>query len=836
MSIPGSVNPLFLGAAGQATGGGEYQIERSVRFNAPDSAYLSRTPASSGNRKTWTLSFWVKFTGKSAESGQNNIFGTAGSGTATTSHRLFIDSDALLFESASAIVRLLTSQVFRDYSAWYHIVLLFDTTQGTAADRQIFYVNGVRAATSTNTAPSLNTDYGINNTSLHNLGRIDFATPRYSNIYLADIHFIDGQALTPSSFVTTDATTGQLIPKAYTGSYGTNGFKLDFSDNSTAAALGTDTSSNGNTWTVNNISVTAGAGNDSLVDTPTNGSQEDTGVGGEVVGNYCTLNPLKTTFSGDSSLPSQSNGNLDVTGGGGTSNTVGTIGVSSGKFYYETTLTATHDPNACIFGLGQSATAYSNNFGLRPSGSFGGTITSGSAFAFAIGDTVGIAYEPGVSATFYKNNNASSFVASLSSGIWFPWSQLGGTTVSAVYNFGQRPFVNQSVPSGFKALCTTNLPEPTIADGSTAMDVVTWSGDNASPRAISGLNLSPDFVWIKSRSDAAGHALFDAVRGTGNVLRSMDTSAEVANPAFGYVSGFNSDGFALTAGTYPGYESGDTNMTGRTYVAWTWDAGGEPTTDNVAGAGNVPTAGSAKINGANMTTALAGSIPATRLSANASAGFSVVTFTGPASAGFGSVGHGLNAKPKFIICKDRSNARNWGVYHESVITTDNKVLILNSTSAVFNSGTPTWDVSEINSTIFTPYFRDDFGASYNANNVAYCFTPVEGYSAFGSYTGNGSTDGPMIATMFRPRWILIKNSSATADWSLFDTARDSYNQALTLLAPNLSAADNVLGSGLDILSNGFKLRRDASPAINASSNTFVYAAFAESPFQYSRAR
>jgi hypothetical protein len=201
-------------------------------------------------------------------------------------------------------------------------------------------------------------------------------------------------------------------PKAFSGgSYGTNGFRLPFSDNSTAAALGTDTSSNGNTWTVNNISVTAGAGNDSLVDSPTNGSQTDTGVGGEVVGNYATLNPLW----------------------GGTSLTNGNL---------ESTLNAT-----------------------RP---------------------------------------ASLATIAPSSGKWYA-------------NFGQRPFA-YTAPSGFKALCTTNLPEPTIADGSTAMDVALYTG-NGSTQTISGLNFSPDFVWFKRRGPAAAsHFLFDQVRGAGKFL------------------------------------------------------------------------------------------------------------------------------------------------------------------------------------------------------------------------------------------------------------------------------------------------------------------------------
>jgi len=246
-------------------------------------------------------------------------------------------------------------------------------------------------------------------------------------------------------------------------------------------------------------------------------------------------------------------------------------------------------------------------------------------------------------------------------------------------------------------------------------------------------------------------------------------------------------------------------------VGWCWD-GGSSTVSNTQG---------------SITSSVR---------ANASAGFSVVTFTGPASAGFGSVGHGLNAKPKFIICKDRSNARNWSVYHESVATTDYKAFILNSTSAVFDSGTPTWDVSEINSTIFTPYFRDDFGASYNANNVAYVFAPVSGYSSMSSWTGNGSSDGVFVYTGFRPRWIMIKRTDTGSNWQIRDTSRPVYNENQLVLFPNLSDAEATSSaSAIDILSNGFKIR-GTSGDTNASGGTYIYAAFAESPFNYSRAR
>jgi hypothetical protein len=263
--IPGSANPLLLATA--AGGGGAYEVSRSVRFNSADSAYLNRTPASAGNRKTWTWAGWVKLAAFSDS--QPHIFGTDND-DANRSGLFYATNNELQFYSRTSAVtnvNVTTVGLFRDYSAWYHIVLAVDTNQATPANVTKIYVNGVEQAL-TVSAGVQNALTQINNNVEHSIGRRLRFADRYLDGYLADIHFIDGQALDPSSFGEYD-TNGVWQPIEYAGTYGTNGFHLPFSDNSTAAALGTDTSGNSNTWTVNNISVTAGAGNDSLVDSPT---------------------------------------------------------------------------------------------------------------------------------------------------------------------------------------------------------------------------------------------------------------------------------------------------------------------------------------------------------------------------------------------------------------------------------------------------------------------------------------------------------------------------------------------------------------------------------------
>jgi hypothetical protein len=335
--MPWPVHPNgLLGAQGDND---TYQISRSLRFNSADSAYLNRTPASAGNRKTWTWSGWVK---RSGFGSNQYLFNGAFNSSNQTNIQFYPSSSETLIifsnSSGATVLNLVTTQVLKDPSAWYHIVVSIDTTQATSSNRAKLYINGSQVTSfSTETYPSQNADLNINDSVSHSIGA--YITPSvFFNGYLTEINFIDGQALTPSSFGETDAVTGRWKAKAYSGSYGTNGFYLKFADNSSTAALGTDSSGNGNTWTVNNFSVTAGADNDSLVDSPTNYGS-DSGVGGEVRGNYATLNPLAFRYA--AGAPTFSNGNLQITSNSGVASqyAFSSIGLPiSGKFYYEVTI------------------------------------------------------------------------------------------------------------------------------------------------------------------------------------------------------------------------------------------------------------------------------------------------------------------------------------------------------------------------------------------------------------------------------------------------------------------------------------------------------------------
>jgi hypothetical protein len=618
--------------------------------------------------------------------------------------------------------------------------------------------------------------------------------------YLAEVNFVDGQALTPSSFGETSTTTGVWIPKKYTGTYGTNGFYLDFTDTTSTSTLGTDFSGNSNTWTVNNISLTSGSTYDSMNDVPT--------LTSATTANYCVINAVEP-----SSL-SVSNGNLKCTYSGSDTYYTrrGTIGVSSGKYYFEYYCDAINSTTRGWGGIATAQAALNNYVGVDAYGygySYGASSVNNNSFVsygatYTTGDVIGVAFDADAGTlTFYKNGTSQGTAfTGIPAGTYFPaFTCFAGGTISP--NFGQRPF-SYTPPTGFVALNTFNLPTPTI--GATAstqaityMGATTYSGDSTSNRVITTGGGS-DFVWIKRRNSSTNNILFDVLRGAGATLYSNLTNAEAANGSY-YVQTFGNTSFTLGTGG----DAAD-NITGGTYVAWNW-----------------------KANGAGVTNT-AGSITST-VSANTTAGFSVVTYTGTGSNA--TVGHGLGVAPAMFIVKRRNaGTNNWLVYHQSIGGTGALYLNTTETTQTFSD---IWNNTAPTSTVFS------IGTTNNANQstgtyVAYCFAQVAGYSAFGSYTGNGSTDGPFIFTGFRPRFFMTKCTSSTSDWHMTDTARYPTNSSTSMgyLDANTSAAEGNFNT-YDGLSNGFKVRDNGSQ-VNGSGATYIYMAFAENPFKYANAR
>jgi len=771
-----------------AAGDDGYQISRSVRLRSSASAYLNRTPASASNRQIFTISAWVKR--GSLGVADSGLF-TAWDGTNRFYSRFEADDKFTIYVFAGgSAYEIATSMVFRDPSAWYHIVLAVDTTQATNTNRMKIYVNGVQQ-TFTGTYAPQNTSTQWNNTVQQNIGKKD-TSGSYFDGYMAEINSIDGQALTPSSFGETNAITGVWQPKKYGGTYGTNGFYLNFSDNSTAAALGTDFSGNSNTWTVNNISVTAGVTYDSMLDVPTPYAD-----GGNGRGNYAVMNP--NDQAGGLVV---ADGNLKVTAATGWDGARATFSLpSTGKWYWEALCIARSTgaavgilgTSAVITGdLGAAATGYVYNSGDGNKYNNG----SGSAYGATWGtnDIIGIAWDADTGTlSFYKNGTSQGTAYSSLTGQFSPAIGVNGSDSMAA-NFGQRPF-SYTPPTGFIALNTQNLPTPTISNGGKHMNAITYTGTGASV-SRTGVGFQPDLVWFKSRSVTENHQLFDSVRGVQKSLYSNLTNAEATDPG---VYSFDSDGFTAYNSAY-------------TYVAWNWNAGGSTVTNT------------------------SGSISA-QVRANTTAGFSVVTYTGTGANA--TVGHGLGVTPTFMIFKSRTqSAIDWPTYHIS--TGNNGGCTLNETAAKttnanwFNSTTPT-------STVFSVGSASQTNGS-TQSMLAYCFAAVAGYSAFGSYTGNGSTDGTFVYLGFRPRFIMFKcSTSAGTPWVIVDTSRNPSNAASLKLAANNAEVENGAAVGNttenlpDINSNGFKMR-SVNTSTNGSGETIIYMAFAENPFKLSLAR
>jgi len=355
-------------------------------------------------------------------------------------------------------------------------------------------------------------------------------------------------------------------------------------------------------------------------------------------------------------------------------------------------------------------------------------------------------------------------------------------------------------------LSTANLPDPVIdpAQGSSPADyfnTVTYNGNSSNPASVTGVGFQPDFVWVKTRSFGnTNHRLQDVVRGSNKRLMSDLTSAEIDTA--GGIQSFDSDGFTVGDGTS---KDGFIHFGGRTFVAWNWKANG-------SGVSNTD-----------------GSITST-VSANTESGFSVGTFVGNQTAG-ATVGHGLSQAPEMIIIKDRPTVNDWPVYHTSI--SPSQTIKLNSTNAAFTEST-IWNNTAPTTSVFT------LGSSNLANNntkshVFYAFHSVEGFSKFGSYTGNGSTDGPFVYTGFRPAFVMVK-ANANEPWWMMDSSRDSYNvMSKELVADGSDSEYDRTNAYLDFLSNGFKLRNNDGWH-NNSGVTHIYMAFAENPFKYSNAR
>ena len=773
-------NNLLLGAAGQ---GGDYIIDQSIRFNDNDSAYLTKTFAGAGDDATaGTVSVWYK---RGNLGSIQYIFANAD--TNNTVYLRFESNDIIgivVNNGGTTKLSVQTTAVYRDVSSWYHLVFQVDTSQGSASARRTLWVNGVEASLSGGTDNlGLNEALDLFQNNQHYIGRD--AAGRYLDGYLSEYNGIDGQALAPTDFGKYNSD-GVWVPKKYTGSYGTNGFYITGED---SADLGADYSGNGNDFTSSGLTSA-----DQVIDTPTN--------------NFCTWNPLNAdstfTFSQGNTLAEQDNV-------GAWRTALATIGVSSGKWVWEVKFEG-GDP----FGQWSSAGIAGDGKGPQDLSYVGGTgfitffyASSSSSIRVFDQSPSGADYATGISSPSggaimflldmdsstieLRTDNTSHGTYSIS-GLATPVIPFcniyaGGTNdLTLVTN--ESDFTNTVPAGGYKTLNTANLPTPAIADGSAYFQTTLYAGNSSNGHEINqsgNSTFTPGLVWIKDRDGANQHHLFDQVRGVYKRLRTSSTGAESTETD--QLVSFDSDGFTLDDDL--GTQAINRNSN---YVAWQWKANG-------SGSSNTD-----------------GSITST-VSANTTAGFSIVSFTGTGTAG-ATVGHGLGVEPDMIILKFLNTTSNWSIYHKELGNTKRLVF----TTAASTTSSAYWNNTSPTSSVFT--LGTDLNQTYN--QVVYCFASVEGFSKFGRYTGNGSSNGSFVWCGFRPAFVMTKRSDSTGNWTMFDNQREGYNVDNDRLRANTLDTETTTDY-VDILSNGFKLR-SSDADVNASGGTYLFMAFAEHPF------
>ena len=799
-----------------------FDVNNSLRLDGSTS-YLTQT-FSAGDRDLYTISFWIKrgmtASGFGASGASQYVFG-ANDGVNVDGGVLFNTSDQIGFSVNGNVFNKYTNARFRDPSAWYHFVIIYDSSQSTAADRIKIYSNGVEQTSYFTQNSGLPTSgyetLRLNNNKNHTIGRLSGYDSSYLDAYLADFNFIDGQALAPSNFGETKS--GVWIPKNTSGlTFGTNGFRLQFGDSSD---IGNDTSGQNNDWTATGLST-----HDVVPDSPTN--------------NFATFNSLVLD---DFTL---SEGNLKATSAvAQTGVLTGTMSTKGQKFYCE--VRADVVGNGTAIGIARSdyagtrAYPYSQDYAIYygfAGNAFKFEVDQGVSWAtYTAGDVIGMAID-GVAGTiqFFKNGVSQGTIseATLATDDFLIYA-INGTTSSGnssayTLNSGQDSTFagaesvasntdgngigafHHSVPSGFLAMCAKNITEPSITPLNDNLpedyfDVVLWEG-TGSAQSITGLQFSPNFVWLKNRDHTDWNNLMDTVRTNSSRLSSNELNAE--DDGSGIITSFDSNGFSV--GT-----NSNSNRSGDSFVAWNWLAG---TSDTGVSNSN-------------------GSITST-VSANTEAGFSIVTYTG--TGGDQTFGHGLSSAPEIVIVKCRSHGTTlWPVIHKDVAAS--KYLNLQSTIAETASESM-WDSTYPSSTVVSIG-----GSSHTSTSgrtyLAYCFHSVEGYSKVSSYVGNGAADGTFVYTGFRPAFVIVKRSSATSSasgWFIVDKARNPFNLVDNKLNANSEQEENdsstigVSGANdFDFLSNGFKTRA-TNAGTNTSGNTYIYLAFAEMPFKYANAR
>ena len=952
-------NGIRASAVAAAAGGGAtpftgHEVKGSVLIDEDQETYLTHTRGGSDSEtdlKKVTISLWIR---RSALGQYRQIFRAnqgAGQADNTNFQFRFDDDDKIRLRMYTTSTLFKLSPKFKDTGAWYHLVLALDSTQSTQADRCKFYVNGEHQATGD--IVSGNQEWAVNKAGAIRYLMNDGTDDGINNGYLAEVFIIDGYQYAATDFAETDTVTGQWKPKAFTGNFGSGGCYYKFAD---ASSITTDSSGNNHTLTATNF-TTAGTG--VAVNWSTESPQNygtDTGAGGEVKGTYPTLNMLQRNANHSVSFGGRTLGN----GNSDHKNTGYTMPLPrTGKWYFE--IEDGDGSNDMGFILKSSKVKYSDFInstvgdpGLMIRGNgfkyIDGTETAWSDFGgFTENQFIGIALDMDNGAWYTRKHNGTwtdsgdptsgssktgaTFTTLLSDLVGSDLWQMGMKTQDGSghsINFGARPFQLGNAPSGYKCLCSTNLPDSVgVADtdlnnAGKYFKTLKYTGNDSSQDLDVGF--SPEIVWQKSKTNDALNYIHTKIGGTNNRLSTDGTYAE-NDTISGAVTGWLSDGIEIGS-------NDQINSNNETYAAWFWNAGdsrdaisemtGTPPNSNYAkihafdGSLTTKTTGT---NGGSMTWTPKGGIaistsmrmyaskeastdnctvtftdgstfstwdqdntakwytitgaggktlsqvqwthnsssflvyafeidgsivrhgndPSTAGSLNPtvsffsqSAGVEIMEYEGDSGAST-TIGHNLGALPHMIIMKAVNGTTDWKVWHrhlEQGSNGANAVINFNGSSGAGQSSWPDSGDSEANHDCTTTLFQpnraaDDYLCRSGWTYLAQLFTSIDGFSMFGRYVGNGSSNGPYVHLGFRPSMLYTKKDGSS-NWNLFDDLRPGYNETNGRLFPN-SSTDEATGSSsnnqISITSYGFKLTGSNSDT-NGTNEEYIFAAWA----------
>jgi len=842
-----------IGAVDQDTGFYNGVATQSLRFSSARSTRLEKTPNAS-NRQVWTWAGWVK----RSSLGASRAFWSV---TSSAHFAMFFNSDdSLRVWVNGGNGAIYTNALFRDTSAWYHIAL----TSKSSGNYFELYINGVKETSFSHDARSSypgGNDTEVNSNAIHYLGTWNNGGLQYFDGYLADVNFLDGVTVGDTSGVLDEfieIKNGACIPKKYTGSYGTNGYRLEFKQTGLNGGTGTSSTVGADTANSNHYDSSGISAYDSnMPDNPEN--------------NFSTWNALFRGGEASSSIAATSTlseGNLQVSVPQN-SYMGNTFRPASGKWYCEFRVKTVGSTNGEIDWGWIQATTYAGTTGHSGQANKWGAyyhaystdhikvydetsqLGSNINLTISAGSVLQLAWDIdnnkgwiGIDDTYYAADNGTDGNPSAGTNQTFTFTAdeaqnlqcyvANGTSTDVyVANFGQdstfggdetattnadangKGAFHHAPPTGFLALCSANLEEPTIGPNSTTnttdhFNTVLIAGDGGAD-SITGVGFQPDMIWAKNRTSGYQHELWDSTRGVNSTL--FPAEAYAADTTASRLVSFDADGFSW--GTNSNIYVNSTNS-----VAWNWKANGGTTATNNNGDGQ------------------------STVQANTTAGFSIVTYTGSTNETYG---HGLSQAPEMIWVKSPNVAHSWAVYHKELDLIDDDTFVELNTDTTRQEGSnprflngTTGDSIPTSSVFKVNHYS---GSSTNATNnsdtyVAYCFHPVEGYSKMGFYSGNGNADGPFCFTGFRPAWIIIKRVDTTENWWLYDNKRDPDNPLIAILYADLPNSE-VTGTGdniaLDFVSNGVKFRTD-NVNWNASGGQYIYMAFAEAPFKYANAR